>query len=56
MLSFFNGRWKQIEPMLFILADGERAGQALLGFKENKKGEIAYMFQDTYLVSEKVAP
>ncbi len=54
MLSFFNGRWKQIEPLLFVLADGERAGQAQLGFKENKAGEIAYMFQDTYLVSEKV--
>ncbi|HYP49462.1 MAG TPA: serine hydrolase domain-containing protein, partial [Pyrinomonadaceae bacterium] len=54
MLSFFGGRWKQIEPMLFVLADGERAGQVLFGFKENAKGEIAYMFQDTYMVYEKV--
>lgn len=32
----------------------ERAGQVLFGFKENAKGEIAYMFQDTYMVYEKV--
>jgi hypothetical protein len=56
MLSFSNKRWKQIEPMLFIQADGERIEPVLLGFKENKKAEIAYMFQDTYLVSEKVSP
>ncbi len=54
MLSFLGGRWKQIEPMLFVLADSERAGQVLFGFKENTKGEIAYMFQDTYMVYEKV--
>lgn len=40
--------------MLFVLADGKRAGQVLFGFKENAKGEIAYMFQDTYMVYEKV--
>jgi uncharacterized protein (TIGR02246 family) len=56
MLSFLGGRWKQIEPLLFVLADGERAGQVLFGFKENKQGAIAYMFQDAYLVSEKLAP
>jgi CubicO group peptidase (beta-lactamase class C family) len=56
MLSFFGGRWKQIEPMLFVLADGERAGQVLFGFKENSKGEITFMFYDTYKVYEKVMP
>jgi hypothetical protein len=58
MSKFKIGRTplKQIEPMLFVSVDGERAGQVLLGFKENKQGEIAYMFQDTYLVSEKVTP
>jgi CubicO group peptidase (beta-lactamase class C family) len=56
MLSVFNGRWKQIEPLLFIRADGRLAGRTLLGFKENKQGEVAYMFQETYLVSERVAP
>jgi len=56
MLSFLGGRWKQIEPMLFVLADGERAGQVLFGFKENSKGEITFMFHDTYNVYEKVTP
>jgi len=56
MLSVFNGLWKQIEPMLFVRADGNLAGRVLLGFKENKQGAIAYMFQDTYLVSEKALP
>jgi hypothetical protein len=54
MLSFGGGRWKQIEPLLFVSADGERAGQVLLGFKENSKGEIAFMFKDSYKVYEKV--
>jgi CubicO group peptidase (beta-lactamase class C family) len=55
MLSFLGGRWKQIEPMLFVLADGERAGQVLFGFKEDSKGEIAFMFYDAYNVYEKVS-
>jgi CubicO group peptidase (beta-lactamase class C family) len=55
MLSFFGGRWKQIEPMLFILADGERAGQVLFGFKQNSKGEIAFMFYDAFNVFERVS-
>jgi CubicO group peptidase (beta-lactamase class C family) len=54
MLSFLGGRWKQVEPLLFVLADGERAGQVLFGFKENLKGEITFMFQDNYMVYEKV--
>ena len=56
MLSFLGGRWKQIEPMLFILTDGKRAGEVLFGFKENSKGEITFMFYDNYNVSEKIAP
>lgn len=55
VLSFFGSRWKQIEPMLFILADGERAGQVLFGFKENSKGEIAFMFYDAFNVYERVS-
>jgi CubicO group peptidase (beta-lactamase class C family) len=54
MLSFQGGRWRQIEPMLFVLADGERIGQVYTGFRENKKGEIAYMFHETYMVYEKL--
>lgn len=53
MLSFNDGKWKQIEPLLFVLADGERAGQVLLGFKQNEKGETAFMFRDSYKVYEK---
>ena len=56
MLSFLGGRWKQIEPMLFILINSERAGQVLFGFKENSKGEIAFMFYDAFNVYEKVTP
>ncbi|MFN7949901.1 MAG: serine hydrolase domain-containing protein [Blastocatellia bacterium] len=56
MLSFLGGRWKQIEPMLFVLADGERAGQVLFGFKENSQGAITLMFYDAYNVYEKIAP
>ncbi len=55
MLSFGGGLWKQIEPFLFVLTDSERAGQVFLGFKENSKGEIAFMFNDTYRVYEKVS-
>ena len=55
MLSFVGGRWKQIGPMLFILADGERAGQVRFGFKENAKGEIAFMFYDAFNVFERVS-
>ncbi len=54
-LAFLGGRWKQIEPMLFILTDGERAGQVLFGFKENSKGEIAFMFYDAFNVFERVS-
>ena len=56
MLSFLGGRWKQIGPMLFVLADGERVGQVLFGFKENAKGEITFMFYDNYHVNESVKP
>lgn len=54
MLNFGGRRWKYLEPLLFVLADGERAGQILLGFKENTKGEIAFMFTDSYKVYEKL--
>ena len=56
MLLVFGGRWKQVEPMLFVRADGRLAGRHFLGFKENSKGEIAYLFQPVFLVSERVGP
>jgi hypothetical protein len=54
MLLVFGGRWKQVEPMLFVRADGRQAGKYFLGFKESSKGEISYMFQLVFLVYEKV--
>jgi len=56
MLSFLGGRWKQVEPMLFVLTDGELRGQAHFGFKKNSKGEIAFMFYDAFNVYEKIMP
>lgn len=53
-LSFFGTSWKRIEPLLFVLAEGKRAGQVLLGFKGNSKGEITYMFTDSYKVYERL--
>ena len=55
-LSFRGERWRQIEPLLFELVGATRTEQTLLGFRENKNGEITYMFQDTYYVYEKVSP
>lgn len=47
-------KWQQVEPLLFELASGPRAGRTLLAFRENSKGEITYMFKETYRVYEKV--
>lgn len=55
MFSFIDESWKQINPLLFIRADGERAGLQL-AFKENKQGEIAYIIRDMLRMSEKVVP
>jgi CubicO group peptidase (beta-lactamase class C family) len=55
-LSFQGERWRRIEPLLFELINNPRAENKLLGFRENKNGEITYMFQDTYFVYEKVSP
>jgi CubicO group peptidase (beta-lactamase class C family) len=56
-LSLFGTRARQVEPLLFVAADGKDAGKLLLGFKENSKGEIAYMFfNNPYNVFERVSP
>lgn len=56
MLSLFGTRATQIEPLLFVAADGEAAGKLLLGFRQDAKGEIAYMFfGDPYNVFEKIS-
>ena len=55
-LSFQGERWRQIEPLLFELIGNARTENKRLGFRENKNGEITYMFQDTYYVYERVSP
>lgn len=45
-LSFWGANWRQIEPLVFELASGARAGQIKIAFRDNSKGEIIYMFQD----------
>jgi CubicO group peptidase (beta-lactamase class C family) len=53
-LSFQGERWRQIEPLLFQLVRDERAGRALLAFRESADGKITYMFQETYRTYERV--
>ena len=55
-LSFQDERWRQIEPLLFELASGPRAGHVLLAFRENSEGKITYMFQSAYRVYERASP
>jgi CubicO group peptidase (beta-lactamase class C family) len=54
MLSFQEEHWRQIEPLLFELASGPRAGQRLLAFRESFDGRITFMFQETYKTYERV--
>ncbi|MGB8192558.1 MAG: serine hydrolase domain-containing protein [Chitinophagaceae bacterium] len=43
-LSFWGGRWVQIEPLLFRVVNGTLdTGEDLIAFKENEKGEIIWM-------------
>lgn len=53
-LSFQEERWRQIEPLLFELASGPRAGQRLLAFREGPDSTITFMFQETYRTYERV--
>ena len=53
-LSFQDERWRQIEPLLFELASGPRAGQRLLAFREGPGGNITFMFGETYRTYERV--
>ena len=55
-LSFQDERWRQIEPLLFELTTGPRAGKRLLAFRESAEGRITFMFQETYRTYERVAP
>lgn len=53
-LSFQDERWRQIEPLLFELTSGPRAGKRLLAFREGPEGTIAFMFGETYRTYERV--
>src|SRR6266850_6260007 len=53
-LSFQDERWRQIEPLLFELTTGPRAGKRLLAFRESSDGRITFMFQEAYRTYERV--
>jgi hypothetical protein len=55
-LAFQGEQWRQSGPLLFELASGPRAGKFRLAFREDSKGNITYMFQETYRVYERVSP
>jgi len=55
-LFFQDEKWRQVEPLLFELASGPRAGQRLLAFRANSDGQITYMFQEAYRTYERVSP
>ncbi|MGI8835491.1 MAG: serine hydrolase domain-containing protein [Pyrinomonadaceae bacterium] len=54
-LSFQEGRWRQVEALLFELASGPRAGQRLLAFREGPDSTIAFMFQEAFRTYERVS-
>ncbi len=54
-LSFQGERWRQIEPLLFELASGPRAGQRLLAFREGPAGTVTFMFQEAFRTYERVS-
>ena len=44
MLSFWSGKWIQVSPLLFQLADGVLAGQVYVAFREDPGGKISHFF------------
>jgi hypothetical protein len=53
-LNFWGGRWVQVKPLLFLLADGLLAGQVYIGFREDGEGKITHMFLGGPWTYEKV--
>lgn len=47
-LSLFGEKWRQVEPLVFQLTDNPQGNQAFIAFRENAKGQITYMFRDTW--------
>jgi hypothetical protein len=53
-ISFWGGRWRQVEPLLFRLVSGKLGnGEVIVTFREDKNGKIKYMINDT-TVNEKL--
>lgn len=47
-LSFWDTKWRQVEPMLFLSASGPRAGKIRVAFRADREGRVNYMFQDIW--------
>ena len=55
-LSFWGGQWKQVEPSLFQLINGQLDnGETLVAFREDQNGQIVNMFNATW-THEKLPP
>jgi CubicO group peptidase (beta-lactamase class C family) len=53
-ISFWGGRWRQVEPLLFRLVSGQLGnGEAIVAFREDQDGQIKYMINGT-TVNEKL--
>lgn len=55
-ISFWGGRWRQVEPLLFRLLSGNLdSGEVIVLFREDRGGQIKYMLNGT-TVNEKLSP
>lgn len=55
-ISFWGGRWRQVEPLLFRLNSGQLdSGEVIVLFREDPNGHIKYMLNGT-TVNEKLPP
>jgi hypothetical protein len=53
-ISFWGGRWQQVEPLLFRLVSGQLdSGEVIVLFREDRSGQIKYMLNSTS-VNEKL--
>ena len=55
-ISFWGGRWRQVEPLLFQLASGQlESGEVLVAFREDQNGQITHMLNGT-VANERLPP
>lgn len=47
-LSLFGEKWRQVEPLVFQSADQQQGQQSFIAFRENARGQITYLFRDTW--------